>query len=620
LKPSTGDAYGQRANAYFKSGRYDEAIVDATKAISLNPTSTLLYHLRGNCHLESNSFDNAIADYSFAISNGKDHNYTGIYPAIENKQNCHLYFKRGKALYFTKQYLFAINDFSQAINLATQLKIQTDYMFYWRGRCNVELENYKEAVKDLEVSIQGFPQDVKMNHYLGLSYYKSGNTEKAKQYAMKLIDLDLSNEKYFSGDNMLSIFDMAKRRLAASQYFSQAREKINDFKNVTTSFFLEIKAAEAFQYLDSAWFMAPKLSDKDLRLRDSIVEAYFVVYPKLKEKPQIPENVRRYVVQATSATEEQNYDKSIGLWGNVLSIIPYNPMAYYNRALIWEFKGKYNLAIVEMKKYLRLAPDAEDARGAQDKIYLWESKATTQSIKTTNDPYPEITTKLRENATQSVGMYYFSLVLGGGIGFHYGDNTMLGNYWNSLGHTADENKYGGNFRMSYSGDAELLIRPVPRFGFGGFGKILGGIGTSTTVGSEKHDLNLASFQYGGMARAFLTLNDMGNTPDLYLQFKYGVNKVDGYYDKSVNGLVNYSHHISGSAPVFAVGFGFGGKVGKVSYITMDLEYFNSTVDVLNSKITVNDADPSTIGTTGKVPASANYSGLMIRFMLLGFCF
>ena len=197
LKPATYDAYGQRANAYFKSERYEDAVADATKAISLNPGSVVLYHLRGNCYLETNSFDNAIADYSFAISNGKDHNYTGIYPAVENKQNCHLYFKRAKALYYNKQYLFAINDLSRAINLATQLKVQTDYMYYWRGRCNVELENFKEAVKDLEISISGFPQDVNMNYYLGLSYFKSENIEKAKQYALKLIDLDQSNEKYF---------------------------------------------------------------------------------------------------------------------------------------------------------------------------------------------------------------------------------------------------------------------------------------------------------------------------------------------------------------------------------------------------------------------------------------
>jgi hypothetical protein len=34
----------------------------------------------------------------------------------------------------------------------------------------------------------------------------------------------------------------------------------------------------------------------------------------------------------------------------------------------------FNDAILNMKKYLMLVPDAEDARSAQDKIYEWEDR------------------------------------------------------------------------------------------------------------------------------------------------------------------------------------------------------------------------------------------------------
>lgn len=621
LNPTTAEAYGYRANAYVISLQFENAIADVNKAISFNPTSLVLHHLRANCFFETSSYQNAIADYSYAISSGKESSYTGIYPATDNKQMSDLYFRRGKSLYFMHEYQSAINDFTHALKIATRLKTQTDYIYYWRGRCNVELLNYSEAINDLEISIIGFPKDLKMQNYLGFSYYKSGNIEKAKQVAQKLIELEPSNENNFSGNNLLSIFDLTKRRVAASQYYSKAKAKVDDLKNVTTAYFIGIKANEAFPYLDSAWFMAPKINDEDLQLRDSIIEAYLVVYPKLKDKPEIPENIRRYIVQATNATEEHDYDKSIELWGKVISIIPYNPMAYYNLALIWEFKNNYNYAIKDMKEYLRLAPDAGDARGAQDKIYLWESKTTSQNSSSKYDYYPDITSQLRTKTNQSLGMYHVALAIGMGVGFLSGDNTALADAWNHLdGHSAkEEYKYGGNFRLAYSGDAELLIRPIPRFAFGGFGRIMGGVGKSTTISTEDHNLNLASFQYGGMARLFLTLNDLGDSPDFYLQFKYGVNEIDGYYDKSVNYSVSYSKSITGSAPIMAFGLGFGGKVGKVSYISMDLEYFSSTVDMLNAKVTVDDGVPSTIGQTGKF-APAVFSGLMLRFMLLGFCF
>jgi hypothetical protein len=43
-------------------------------------------------------------------------------------------------------------------------------------------------------------------------------------------------------------------------------------------------------------------------------------------------------------------------------------------ALIAAQMGMYKYAILNMKKYLMLTPSAEDARAAQDKIYVWELK------------------------------------------------------------------------------------------------------------------------------------------------------------------------------------------------------------------------------------------------------
>lgn len=52
--------------------------------------------------------------------------------------------------------------------------------------------------------------------------------------------------------------------------------------------------------------------------------------------------------------------------------IQVNPEAYYNMALNAAEMKTYYYAILNMRKYLLLMPDAEDARKAQDKIYEWE--------------------------------------------------------------------------------------------------------------------------------------------------------------------------------------------------------------------------------------------------------
>ena len=97
-------------------------------------------------------------------------------------------------------------------------------------------------------------------------------------------------------------------------------------------------------------------------------------YKLLETKPALTEDARKYLVQAQSAAEEKRYADGIDLLEKALTIDPTFPKAHFNRAILWELSGIYGAAIFEMKKYLMLVPNADDARGAQDKIYEWEGK------------------------------------------------------------------------------------------------------------------------------------------------------------------------------------------------------------------------------------------------------
>ena len=55
-----------------------------------------------------------------------------------------------------------------------------------------------------------------------------------------------------------------------------------------------------------------------------------------------------------------------------MKIAPWWPEGYFNRALILGELNRFAEAMREMKRYLQLAPDAPNARAAQDKIYEWE--------------------------------------------------------------------------------------------------------------------------------------------------------------------------------------------------------------------------------------------------------
>ncbi len=96
-------------------------------------------------------------------------------------------------------------------------------------------------------------------------------------------------------------------------------------------------------------------------------------YRELTIKPEMPEEQRKYVVQANTLTNMKDYKGAIAIYLKAVKIDPVSyPGAYTNLALLSAQLKRYDDAISYMEKYLMLVPDASDARGAQDKIYEWE--------------------------------------------------------------------------------------------------------------------------------------------------------------------------------------------------------------------------------------------------------
>lgn len=96
-------------------------------------------------------------------------------------------------------------------------------------------------------------------------------------------------------------------------------------------------------------------------------------YLQLEQKPVITEKQRKLFVQGNTMLEAKNPRKAIDLYIKAYKIdqLAY-PEGYYNLALVAGIMKNYPYAILCMKKYLLLLPDAEDAQEARDKIYSWE--------------------------------------------------------------------------------------------------------------------------------------------------------------------------------------------------------------------------------------------------------
>ncbi len=99
-----------------------------------------------------------------------------------------------------------------------------------------------------------------------------------------------------------------------------------------------------------------------------------VAYLAVDVKPELDAEARRFKVQAEDALREKRFEDVADLYGEALTIAPWWPAGHYNRALVLSELKEYPDAVAEMRRYLRLAPNADNAVAAQDEIYKWEAK------------------------------------------------------------------------------------------------------------------------------------------------------------------------------------------------------------------------------------------------------
>lgn len=94
-------------------------------------------------------------------------------------------------------------------------------------------------------------------------------------------------------------------------------------------------------------------------------------------KPTMPEAAHEHQVLAEYAFKEKNTDKAIAEYVAALNIFPTWPEGQFNLATLAGERKYYELAILHMKEYVQLAPQAPDAQAAQDGIIIWRDKIST---------------------------------------------------------------------------------------------------------------------------------------------------------------------------------------------------------------------------------------------------
>ncbi len=317
--PGAENAYFWRGRAYYGRKMYKEALEDFDRHILQQPNDPYGFNLRGNVYSAMGRRDDAVADYTSAIK------------------------KRPQALFY---YLRA-DEYEKMGQL---------------DKAIVDLTSTLSAVQKPDMPrVFGADWEGDVIWMRGSLLNKEGHIKAAHEDARRVIEMNPKRSLAFTEENLLDYFDLDKRKKVADEAID-AGENAEAGGSYLTAF-REYRKAYAWG-VDSP---------------ESIIADMQGIYSKLNPKPRISEEVRRYGVQAESATSEKKYDMAIDLYKRALEIEPCWPQGYFNMAMIMAEKSNFSGAIAKMKMYLKLVPDARDARVAQDSIYQWEYKLKSAS-------------------------------------------------------------------------------------------------------------------------------------------------------------------------------------------------------------------------------------------------
>ncbi|WP_433423558.1 tetratricopeptide repeat protein [Microtetraspora malaysiensis] len=172
LDPALKRAIAGRGDTYRLAERYEDALADLTRAICLEPDETWLLIRRGMTYNALRRHDEAVADYSRAVELDPDDAWS--------------FAQRGMTYLKLERREEALADLTAAIRL------KPDYEWAIANRANAyrHLGRYDDALVDFNRAIQLEPEDTWNLRHRGMTYHALGRHEETLADFNRAIQLD----------------------------------------------------------------------------------------------------------------------------------------------------------------------------------------------------------------------------------------------------------------------------------------------------------------------------------------------------------------------------------------------------------------------------------------------
>ena len=207
-KPQTPFQIGM---SYFGKREYDEAIIEFEKSIESDPDHTESYYYLGQCYLQKGitEYNNKNIFKAYSLYRKANKFAEQVIPQYEkmiedNPEDLNSCLRLGY-IYEVRSIVPFVNDYDNALkyylkalalDAVSESKNKGIYVYLntRAGSIYYQMKDYPQAIEHLESTIKMSPQNVEAYYYLGLSYDKISETEKAQEYLSRVIELAPQSE------------------------------------------------------------------------------------------------------------------------------------------------------------------------------------------------------------------------------------------------------------------------------------------------------------------------------------------------------------------------------------------------------------------------------------------
>ncbi|MBU4511090.1 tetratricopeptide repeat protein [bacterium] len=198
--------------SYFSQGEYDKAISEFEKSIELDESYTESYYYLGQCYLQKGiiEYNNKNIFKAYSLYRKANKFAEQVIPQYEkiienNPEDLNSYLKLGyiyetrSIVPFINEYNKALEYYLKALDLAANPSLAGNagiiiYLNTRVGCIYFEKKKFSQAIEYLESAVKMSSPNAEAYYYLGLSYDKIGEMEKAREFLSRVIELAPQSE------------------------------------------------------------------------------------------------------------------------------------------------------------------------------------------------------------------------------------------------------------------------------------------------------------------------------------------------------------------------------------------------------------------------------------------